>query len=74
MHPDGVWIPIILFASFPVMAIGIPIARAFAKRLGQEPYHRSMPPEVTERLARMEQALDSNEQATGSRPSSSSGR
>jgi hypothetical protein len=59
MHPDGVWIPIILFASFPVMAIGIPIARAYAKRLGQEPNQAALPPEVTARLERMEQALDS---------------
>ena len=59
-HPDGVWIPIILFASFPIMAIGIPIAKAFARRIEQQ---RDQPPpispDVHARLERMEQALDS---------------
>jgi hypothetical protein len=59
MHPDGVWIPIVLFASLPIMAIGIPIARAYAKRLGQQPHQTAVPPEVTARLERMELALDS---------------
>lgn len=59
MHPDGVWIPIILFASFPIMAIGIPIARALARRLEAQPQQSpALPPEVTARLERMEQALD----------------
>jgi len=58
MHPDGVWIPIILFSSLPIMAIGIPIARAYARRVAQQPQHPSLPPEVTARLERMEQALD----------------
>jgi hypothetical protein len=58
MAVDGVWVPIVLFAAAPVMAIGIPIARAFAKRIEKgEP--AAIPPEVTARLERMEQAIDS---------------
>ena len=59
MHPDSVWIPIILFTSLPIMVIGIPIARAYAKRIGQAPFQPLMPPEMSARLERMEQALDS---------------
>jgi hypothetical protein len=58
-HIDGVWIPIIMFSSFPVMLIGYPIARAFAKRIENQPPQPSMPPEMTHRLERMEQAIDS---------------
>src|SRR5438552_3885039 len=59
MHPDGVWIPIVLFASFPIMAIGIPIARAFARRLEAPPRDAPpLPPDLAARLERMEQALD----------------
>ncbi len=58
MHVDGVWIPIILFISVPIMAIGIPIAKAFARRIENQP-SPAVPPDVTARLERMEQALDS---------------
>lgn len=57
MHADGVWIPIILFTSLPVMVIGIPIARAYAKRIGQAPHQPLMPPELSARLERIKQAL-----------------
>ncbi|MEO7085861.1 MAG: hypothetical protein ABI442_16770 [Gemmatimonadaceae bacterium] len=58
-HIDGVWIPIIMFTSFPVMLIGYPIARAFAKRIENQPQQPMMPHEMTDRLERMEQAIDS---------------
>ena len=58
-HIDGVWIPIIMFSSFPVMLIGYPIARAFAKRIENKPHEPLMPTEMTHRLDRMEQAIDS---------------
>src|SRR5712675_562391 len=59
-HVDGVWIPIILFTSFPVMLIGFPIARAFAKRIENQPQQPpTAPPDVTARLERMEQAIES---------------
>ena len=59
MAIDGVWVPIVLFSSIPVMAIGIPIARAFAKRMERETTGQHIPADVTARLERMEQAIDS---------------
>jgi hypothetical protein len=59
MAIDGVWVPIVLFASIPVMAIGIPIARAYAKRVERGDYTAQLPADVTARLERMEHAIDS---------------
>jgi hypothetical protein len=59
MAIDGVWVPIVLFSSIPVMAIGIPIARAYAKRMERESHAQQIPADVTARLERMEQAIDS---------------
>lgn len=52
-------IPIALFITIAVTTIGVPIARAYARRLDREPRTPSIPPEVAGRLERMEQALDS---------------
>lgn len=60
MAIDGVWVPIVLFATAPVMAIGIPIARAYAKRIANESSGQArIPSDVSARLERMEQAIDS---------------
>jgi len=59
MDVNPVLIPIIAVASLPIMAIGIPIARAYAARIGRAPVAPSVPPEVAARLERMEQAIDS---------------
>jgi hypothetical protein len=59
MAIDGVWVPIVLFATAPVMAIGIPIARAYAKRMERGNDGPAIPSDVTARLERMEQAIDS---------------
>ena len=59
MAIDGVWVPIVLFATAPVMAIGIPIARAYAKRMERQGSVQQIPADVTARLERMEQAIDS---------------
>jgi hypothetical protein len=60
MAIDGVWVPIVLFATAPVMAIGIPIARAYAKRIANEGSGQArIPSDVSARLERMEQAIDS---------------
>ena len=55
---DGVWIPIVALAMGPVIAIGYPLARAYAKRMesGASP---QIPSDVSARLERMEQAIDS---------------
>lgn len=57
--PDPIFIPIIFVASIPVIAIGYPLAKAFAARLERKPVGQSVPLEVTSRLERMEQAIDS---------------
>ena len=59
MAIDAVWVPIVLFATVPVMAIGIPIARAFAKRMEREGSVQQVPADVTARLERIEHAIDS---------------
>lgn len=59
MAIDGVWIPIIMFGSVPVIAIGMPIARAYAKRMERSSAMPAVPADVTARLERMEQAIDS---------------
>jgi hypothetical protein len=55
---DGVLVPIVMFSMIPVVAIGVPIARAYARRLEGKPT-ASVPPDVAARLERMEQAIDS---------------
>lgn len=59
MRIPGELIPIVLFVCGTVMAIGVPMAKAWARRLEREPLNPSIPPEVAARLERMEQALDS---------------
>ena len=59
MAVSGVLIPIIALASIPIIVIGLPLARAYARRMEQPTQSLpSVPPEVTARLERMEQALD----------------
>jgi hypothetical protein len=55
---DGVWIPILAIGCAPIIAIGMPIARAYARRLEAKPTV-SIPNDVAARLERMEQAIDS---------------
>jgi hypothetical protein len=59
MHPDGVWIPIVLFISIAATAIGVPIARAFARRMEREPISPAIPVELAAQIERMEHAIDS---------------
>jgi len=58
----GELIPIVLFTMIPITAIGVPIARAIARRIeggvrGAWP-PASLPNDVGARLERMEQAID----------------
>lgn len=61
MRIPGELIPIVLFIMIPITAIGVPIARAIARRIeggirgGMPP---SLPNDVGARLERMEQAID----------------
>src|SRR5215216_5159197 len=59
MAVEGVMVPIALFVCAAVTAIGVPIAKAFARRLDREPRQASLPPEIAGRLERMEQSIDS---------------
>jgi hypothetical protein len=57
MHPSEVWIPIVLFIMSGVTVVGVPIARAYARRLDRaEP---AVSPELASRIERMEHAIDS---------------
>lgn len=59
MHPDPVWIPIIALCVGAICGIGIPIARAYGRKIDRGPSQTSLPPDVTMRLERMEQAIES---------------
>ena len=63
MRIPGELIPIVVFTMIPITAIGVPIARALARRIeggvrgnGWQP--ASLPNDVGARLERMEQAID----------------
>jgi hypothetical protein len=58
MAIDGVWIPILAISCAPIIAIGVPIARAYARRLDATP-RTVIPSDVSARLERMEHAIDS---------------
>ena len=58
MDIPGELIPIVLFLMIPVTAIGVPIARAIARKLDRS---SAVPPgtaEMAARLERMEHAID----------------
>ena len=52
-------VPISLFCMIGITAIGVPLAKAWARRIENEPRRPSLPPEIVDRLERMEQAIDS---------------
>ena len=53
-------VPVVLFVCIAATIIGLPIARAYAKRVNGSPQDdRGILPDVTARLERMEQAIDS---------------
>lgn len=59
MNVPGELIPILGILMLPVMAIGIPLARAYARRMEQGGTEPRILPEVLARLERMEQSIDS---------------
>ena len=60
MRVPGELIPIVLFMCVTAAVIGVPIARAFARRVENEGKRDSVTPsDTTARLERMEQAIDS---------------
>ena len=56
---DGILVPITLFICCAVTAIGVPIARAYARKVDRGAASPPLPGDVTARLERMEQAIDS---------------
>jgi hypothetical protein len=59
MAIDGVLVPIALFVCAAVTAIGVPLAKAYARRVEREPLYPAFPTDLMERLDRMEHAIDS---------------
>ena len=59
MRVPGELIPIVMFMCVTIVAIGMPLAKALARRMERGPSQTSLPPDVTARLERMEQAVDS---------------
>ena len=51
-------IPIVLFVTIGLTIVGLPIARAFARRIDRQSTAAALPPETAARLERMEQAID----------------
>lgn len=58
MGPE-IAVPLGAFLCAIVLAIGVPLARAYSRRMDAESRNPRLPTEVTERLERMEHALDS---------------
>ena len=58
MGPEIV-IPLGYFATAIVLAVGVPLARAYSRRMDAESKNPRIPTEITSRLERMEQAIDS---------------
>ena len=57
MNPD-VAVPLGAFATAVILAIGIPLARAFSRKLDADSNNPRIPPEVSVRLERMEQMIE----------------
>jgi hypothetical protein len=62
VRSPGELIPIVLFTMIPITMIGVPIARAIARRIergvGGGGFQPGLPNDVGARLERMEQAID----------------
>ena len=58
MGPEIVF-PLGAFLCAVVLAIGVPLARAYSRRIDAESSNPRLPTQVTDRLERMERALDS---------------
>jgi Na+/glutamate symporter len=51
-------VPLAFFGTAIILAVGIPLARAFARKMDAESKNTRIPSEVTQRLERMEQTLE----------------
>lgn len=57
MNPD-VAVPLGAFATAVILGIGIPLVRAFSRRIDAESKNPRIPAEVSTRLERMEQMIE----------------
>ena len=57
MGPE-VAVPLGAFVTAIILAIGIPLARAYSRRMDADSRNPRIPPEVTSRLERIEQAVE----------------
>ena len=57
MGPE-ILVPFGAFATACICAIGVPIARAYARKMDAQSKNPSVPLEVSSRLERMEQAIE----------------
>jgi hypothetical protein len=51
-------IPIVMFMTVGATIVGLPIARAFARRIDRQAAPPALSPDAAARLERMEQAID----------------
>jgi hypothetical protein len=58
MGPE-IAVPLGAFATAIVLAVGVPLARAYSRRMDAQSKGPQIPSEVAARLERMEQAIDS---------------
>lgn len=56
---EDIIIPIAFFATIVILAIGIPLVRALARKWERQPLRPELPADLRERLARIEQGMDS---------------
>jgi len=57
MGPEII-VPLGAFATAVVLAIGVPVARAYSRRMDADSRNPRIPDEVASRLERMEQAIE----------------
>lgn len=58
MEP-AIAVPLGFFTLIAVVSIGVPLVRVFARKMDRRSLQPAVPPEVQQRLERMEQAIDS---------------
>ena len=58
MGPE-VAVPLGAFVTAIILAVGVPLARAYSRRMDAQSKNPQIPSEVAARLERMEQAIDS---------------
>ena len=55
---EDIVIPIAGMTMVVMLALGVPLVRAFVRRWERQPLQPTVPPEVAARLERIEQAVD----------------